>query len=151
MNKKSKKLCSACLLGIQCRYNAKGKASKKVLKLANREMLIPVCPEQLGGLPTPRPAAEQKDGRVITKNGDDVTDNFKRGAQKVLELAKIYGCKETILKQRSPSCGCGQVYDETFSGTIVEAGGVTAKLLKENGISVKTEEDLWRVSLNAKR
>ncbi len=142
MKNKSKKLCSACLLGVRCRYDGKSKPNEKVLNLADEETLIPVCPEQLGGLPTPRVAAEQKDGKVVTKDGLDVTDNFERGAQQVLELAKIYGCKEAILKQRSPSCGCGQIYDGTFSGTIIEGDGVTAKLLKENGISVKTEEDL---------
>lgn len=142
MENKPKKLCSACLLGVCCRYDGKSKPNKKVLNLTNTETLIPICPEQLGGLPTPRVASEQRDGRVVTKDGDDVTDNFERGAQQVLELAKIYGCSEVILKQRSPSCGCGQIYDGTFSGTIIEGDGVTAKLLKENGISVKTEEDI---------
>ncbi len=142
MENKQSKLCSACLLGIRCRYDGKSKPNKKVLNLADEEILIPVCPEQLGGLPTPRVAAEQKDGKVVTKNGDDVTDNFERGAQQVLELAKIYGCKEVILKQRSPSCGYGQIYDGTFSGTIIKGDGITAKLLKENGISIETEEDL---------
>lgn len=142
MNKESKKLCSACLLGVRCRYDGKSKPNEKVLILASRETLIPVCPEQLGGLSTPRTPAEQKGDRVVTKHGDDVTENFKLGAQQALELAKVFGCKEAILKQRSPSCGCGQIYDGTFSGTIVEGDGVTAKLLKENGITVKTEEDL---------
>ena len=142
MNKKSKKLCSACLLGVQCRYDGKSNLNEKVLDLATKEILIPVCPEQLGGLPTPRTMAEKKGGKVITKDGDDVTDSFKQGAKQVLKLAKIYGCKEAILKQRSPSCGSGKIYDGTFSKTIVNGDGVTAELLKKNGISVKTEEDL---------
>ncbi len=81
MNKKSKKLCSACLLGMRCRYDGKSKPNKKVLSLVSRETLILVCPEQLGGLSTPRVPAEQKSDKIITKNGDDVTDSFKLGAQ----------------------------------------------------------------------
>lgn len=142
MNKESKILCSACLLGARCRYDGKSNPNEKVLNLASRETLIPVCPEQLGGLSTPRTPAEQKGNKVVTKDGDDVTDNFKLGSQQVLELAKTFGCKKAILKQRSPSCGSGQIYDGTFSDTIIKGDGVTAKLLKENGISVKTEEDL---------
>lgn len=137
-----KKLCSACLLGVCCRYDGKSKPNKKVLALAKKETLIPICPEQLGGLPTPRAAAEQKGGRVVTKEGTDVTDQFLQGAQQVLELAKAYGCKEAILKQRSPSCGCGQIFDGTFSGTVTKGDGITTQLLKANGISVKTEEDV---------
>ena len=136
------KLCSACLLGIKCRYDGKSKSNKKVLELAKRDILIPVCPEQLGGLPTPREPAEQKMNRVITKSGEDVTENFVNGARQVLELAKLFGIKEAILKQRSPSCGCGQIYDGTFTGKIIEGDGVTTALLKKNGIKVITEEDL---------
>jgi uncharacterized protein YbbK (DUF523 family) len=136
------KLCSACLLGIRCRYDGKSKPNEKVLDLASKEILIPICPEQLGGLPTPRVAAEQKHGKIITKEGFDITENFEKGAQQVLNLAKIYNCKEVILKQYSPSCWCGKIYDGTFTWTIIEWDGITTKLLKENGIFVKTEEDL---------
>jgi len=136
------KLCSACLLGLKCRYDGKSKSHKKVIKLATKETLIPICPEQLGGLSTPRKPAEQKSGRVITKNGDDVTTNFENGAKQVLELAKLYNIKSAILKQRSPSCGCGQIYDGTFSGAIIEGDGITTKFLKENGMAVLTEDDL---------
>jgi len=136
------KLCSACLLGIKCRYDGKSKPNKKVLELAKKEILIPVCPEQLGGLSTPREPAEQKGKKVITKSGKDVTKNFVRGAKQVLKIAKLFGIKEAILKQRSPSCGCGQVYDGTFTGTIIEGDGVTASLLKKHGIKVISEEDL---------
>lgn len=142
MNKKPIKLCSACLLGVKCRHDGKSKPDEKVLNLAAKEILMPVCPEQLGGLSTPRTPAEQKGDKVITKEGTDVTVNFTNGAEEVLKLAKLFLVKEVILKQRSPSCGCGQIYDGTFSGTIIDGDGVTAKLLKENGIIVKTEEDL---------
>ncbi|MDX9914135.1 MAG: DUF523 domain-containing protein [Candidatus Moranbacteria bacterium] len=135
------KLCSACLLGINCRYNGERKANKKVLELANKETLIPVCPEQLGGLATPRHPAEARDGRVFDKTGADLTERFEEGAREVLKIAQLYGIKEAILKQRSPSCGCGQVYDGSFSGTIIQGDGKTAALLKKHGIVVMTEED----------
>jgi len=136
------KLCSACLLGIKCRYDGKSKPNKRVVELAKKETLIPICPEQLGGLPTPREAAEQKGKRVITKSGKDVTKYFKKGARQVLKLAKLLGIKGAILKQRSPSCGCGQIYDGTFSGKIIQGNGVTVSLLKRNRIRVISDEDL---------
>ncbi|MCD6412065.1 DUF523 domain-containing protein [bacterium] len=136
------KLCSACLLGVKCRYDGKSNLNRKVLKLAKKEILIPVCPEQLGGLPTPREKAEQKGGRVITQSGKDVTKNFIRGAQEVLKIAKRLKIKEAILKQRSPSCGSGQIYDGSFKGKVIKGDGITAKLLKKHGIKVITEEDL---------
>ena len=136
------KLCSACLLGLKCRYNGKSKPHEKVINLAAKEILIPVCPEQLGGLSTPRKPAELNSGRVITEDGDDVTANFENGAKQVLELAKLYNIKSAILKQRSPSCGCGQIYDGTFSGAIIDGDGIMTKFLKENGIEVQTEDDL---------
>ncbi len=135
-------LCSACLLGVKCCYTGKIKSNKKVLKLAKKTILIPVCPEQLGGLSTPREPAEQKKKRVITKSGKDVTQKFKNGAREVLKIAKLFGTKTAILKQRSPSCGCGQIYDGSFSGKIIKGNGVTAKALKRCGIKVISEEDL---------
>jgi uncharacterized protein YbbK (DUF523 family) len=136
------KLCSACLLGVKCRYNGQDARNKKVMALLKKEILIPICPEQLGGLPTPREPAEIKGGKVITKSGKDVTDNFKRGAKEVLKIAKMFGIKEAVLKQGSPSCGCGRIYDGTFSGKTIKGDGVTTALLKRNGIRVITEEDL---------
>jgi len=136
------KLCSACLLGVKCRYNGRDARNKKVMALLKKEILIPVCPEQLGGLPTPREPAEIREGKVITKSGKDVTENFKRGAEEVLKIAKLFGISEAILKQGSPSCGCGRIYDGTFSGKIIEGDGITATLLKKHGIKVITEEDL---------
>ncbi len=142
MGNKNIKICSACLLGIRCRYDGRDKGNRKVTNLSRREILIPVCPEQLGGLSTPREPAEQKGRKVYTKSGKDVSRNFKKGAEQVLKIAKLYGIKEAILKQRSPSCGCGQTYDGTFSGKIIKGDGVTVVLLKKNGIKVISEEDL---------
>jgi len=136
------KLCSACLLGIKCRYDGKDACNKKVIMLLKTEILIPVCPEQLGGLPTPREPAEIREGRVITRYGVDVTENFKRGAEEVLKIAKLFGIREAILKQGSPSCGCGRIYNGTFSGKTIKGDGITAALLKKHGIKVITEEDL---------
>lgn len=135
------RLCSACLLGINCRYDNEIKSSEKVLNLATQEVLIPICPEQLGGLPTPRKPAVQKDNKVITDDGNDITENFIRGAEQVLAIATLFKIKSAILKQRSPSCGSGKIYDET-SSKIIPGDGITTKLLKENGIDVISEEDL---------
>ena len=139
---KNKILCSACLLGIKCKYDGNTNTNKKVLKLNEKEILIPVCPEQLGGLTTPRNPAELIGNSVITKAGTNVTDSFIKGAQQTLKTAQIFGCKKAILKQRSPSCGCGQIYDGTFSGKVIKGEGITAKLLRENGIEVISEEDI---------
>ncbi len=147
------KLCSACLLGVKCAWDGKDRyKNEKVLELAKKEILIPVCPEQLGGLPTPRVPQEIQGGtgndvlsgkcKVINKEGKDVTEYFIKGAYEVLKIAKLLGIREFIAKQKSPSCGCGKTYDGTFTGTIIKGDGVTASLLKKNGIKVITEEDL---------
>ncbi len=135
-------LCSACLLGIKCRYDGQNKPNDKVIELSKKEILIPVCPEQLGGLSTPREPAEQRGNEVVTKSGRSVTKNFARGAEQVLKLAKLFGIKEAILKQKSPSCGCGKIYDGTFSDKLIEGAGVTTALLKKNGVRVMSEESL---------
>ncbi|MBW2970595.1 DUF523 domain-containing protein [Candidatus Woesearchaeota archaeon] len=136
------RLCSACLLGIKCKYDGKANSNDKVINLCTSEVLIPVCPEQLGGLSTPREPAEQRGDKVITKSGKDVTENFRLGAEMTLEIARLYGIKDAILKQRSPSCGSRKIYDGTFSHTIVKGDGVTAALLKKAGIKVISEEEL---------
>ncbi|MBW3015234.1 DUF523 domain-containing protein [Candidatus Woesearchaeota archaeon] len=146
------KLCSACLLGVKCRYDGASKPNEKVIELSKKEVLIPVCPEQLGGLPTPRVAQEIQgmsgekvlDGecKVINKEGKDVTEHFVKGAEEVLRLAKLFDIKEAILKQRSPSCGCGLTFDGSFSQKFIEGDGVTTALLKRNGIKVISEEEL---------
>lgn len=136
------KLCSACLLGIKCRYDGQSRPNSKVLALAKKEALIPVCPEQLGGLATPRIPQEKVGKRILNKVGEDVTDNFNRGAEEVLKLAKLLGIKEAIFKQKSPSCGCGLIYDGTFSGNVIKGDGFTTELLKKNGIKVISDEEL---------
>jgi len=146
------KLCSACLLGIRCRYDDKSKPNEKILALAKNEVLIPVCPEQLGGQATPRLDAEIKEGDgydvldkkavVIESDGNDVTDFFVKGAGEVLKIAQTFGIKEAILTRRSPSCGSGRIYDGTFSRTLINGDGVTTALLKRNDIKVISEEEL---------
>lgn len=137
------RLCSACLLGVKCRYNGKSKPNEKVIELSKIEKLIPICPEQLGDLPIPREPAEQQGNKIVSKSGKDVTDHFIRGAEETLKIAQKLNVKEAIMKQRSPSCGCGQIPDGTFSKIIIEGDGVTTALLKKNGIKVISEEELY--------
>ena len=136
------KIVSACLAGINCRYNGGSKPNQKVIELVKKGEAIPVCPEQLAGLTTPRTPTEEKDGRIITKDGKDLTKEFQKGAQEALKIAKLSNCKEAILKSKSPTCGCGKIYDGSFSGNLINGDGVFTKLLKENNIKVITEEDL---------
>ncbi|MEM3673485.1 MAG: DUF523 domain-containing protein [Candidatus Bathyarchaeia archaeon] len=136
------KLCSACLLGIKCRYNGKSALNKKVVELLKTEILIPVCPEQLGGLPTPREPVEKRGNRIFTRSGKDVTKEFEKGARQVLKIAKLLGVKEAIMKQGSPSCGCGKIHYGNLSKKVVAGDGVTTALLKKNGIKVMSEEEI---------
>lgn len=137
-------LVSACLLGVNCRYNGVPKEDRAVKELLNREdiTLIPVCPEQSGGLPTPRTPSERKGDGVFSSEGEERTETFIRGAQEALRLAKLYGCEAAILKERSPSCGNKEIYDGSFSGTVVPGEGVTAELLQQNGVKVFGESEL---------
>ena len=137
-----KVLVSACLLGTPCRYDGKSKADARVLALAERYELIPVCPEQLGGLPTPRDPSERQGARVVMASGRDVTENYRCGAEAALALCVQNGCEAAVLKEKSPSCGCGLIYDGTFSRRIVPGDGVTAALLKAHGIRVCGESTL---------
>ncbi|MEZ4524858.1 MAG: DUF523 domain-containing protein [Desulfobacterales bacterium] len=133
-------IVSACLAGVRCRYNGEGYAIEKIGQLLSGGKVLPVCPEQMGGLPTPRPAAEIREGRVVTKEGMDVTEFFCKGAQEVLRLAELANCKQAILKARSPSCGYGRIYDGTFSKTLVCGNGILAEMLSRKGIRIFTEE-----------
>ena len=143
MDTQEKILVSACLLGAACRYDGKSVPCEAVLRLARRgACLVPVCPEQLGGLPTPRTPAERRGESVVTRDGRDVTAEYRRGAEQALSLARLLGCTRAILKSRSPSCGCGQIYDGSFSGTLRPGEGVAAQLLREGGLVVCTEQDL---------
>ena len=135
-------LVSACLLGAACKYSGGDNLCPQVAAMAQDHALISVCPEQLGGLPTPRTPAERQGDRVVTKDGRDVTEAYLRGAQEALKLAKLFGCGTAILKARSPSCGARAIYDGSFTGTVVPGDGVTAELLQASGIRVLTETEL---------
>jgi uncharacterized protein YbbK (DUF523 family) len=135
-------IVSACLCGINCKYSGGNNFNPKLYKEMIDGKLLPVCPEVLGGLQTPRSPCEIKDGRVYTKDGQDVTSNFKYGARRTLDIALAVGAGRAILKQRSPSCGCGKIYDGSFSGRVIDGNGITAGLLLAEGIEVLSEEDI---------
>jgi uncharacterized protein YbbK (DUF523 family) len=144
-------LVSACLTGIPCQYDGGSCPYDQLQALATQGDVLPLCPEVLGGLSTPRPPAEIQGGDgwdvlggrawVVNIEGKDVTAEFLAGAQKALRVARRWGIKEAILKAHSPSCGVGQIYDGSFSGRLVEGDGVTAALLKREGIIVTNEEE----------
>lgn len=135
-------LVSACLLGVSCRYDGQSKAYPLMDELCRRHEVVPVCPEIFGGLPTPRVPAERQGERVVTKTGGDVTAEYRRGAEEAVRLAQTLGCTVAVLKERSPSCGSGQVYDGTFTGTLTEGFGVAAERLMAAGIRVIGESEL---------
>lgn len=134
-------LVSACLAGCNCKYNGKNSVIPEIERLVEEGKAIIVCPEVLGGLPTPRDPCEiqEIDGRqvVVSKTGEDVTEAFVKGAQKTLELAKEINPSLVILKANSPSCGFGKIYDGTFTGTLKEGNGLTAELLQKNAYNIK--------------
>lgn len=133
---KEKILVSSCLLGLNCRYDGGNNYSKEVEEFLKNYEVIPICPEIMGGLPTPRTPSERQADRVINKEGKDVTEQYEKGARECLFLAQKYDGKKALLKLRSPSCGSKEIYDGTFSHTIIEGDGVTAELFKKNGIEV---------------
>lgn len=138
----SKIIVSACLLGLPCRYDGKSCPNERVLKLAEKHTLIPVCPEQNGGLSTPRPPAEIIDGKVINKVGTDVSEQYLRGAQIALDVAELNQADFVLLKAKSPSCGKGRIYDGSFSGKLIPGNGKTASLFLEKGYIVFNEEEI---------
>ena len=163
-------LISACLAGVPCRYDGKSFVDKTVMDLVNQGEAILVCPEQLAGLPTPRPRCERRADeankqtnnkesfdtlinkeermidinqiQIICEDGRDLSKEFFQGAQKVLEIAKAANITMAILKSKSPSCGKGFIYDGSFTGTLTKGNGVTAELLLQNGIKVITEDEI---------
>ena len=136
-------LVSACLVGVACTHRGEAKTHLAVEALRRTHRLVPVCPEVAGGLPTPRPAAErQKDGRVLTASGEDVTEFYRRGADHAVDLARLLGAGRAVLKARSPSCGCDRIYDGGHRGVLVAGAGVTAQALRAAGVEVVSEEDL---------
>ena len=136
-------LISACLLGTNCKYNGGNNAlpPERLAALEERYRLVPVCPEQDGGLPTPRLPSERLGDRVVNKAGEDVTEAFRRGAELALERALREGCRLALLKERSPSCGSGRIYDGSFTATVIPGDGVTAEMLKKSGITVCSETE----------
>lgn len=134
-------LISACLLGVECKYSGGSNAmpEETIEKLRTRYRLIPVCPETAGGLPTPRDPSERLGERVVSCRGADVTAQFKKGAEAALTLARRYGCTTALMKEHSPSCGSGLIYDGSFLGKLVKGDGCAAELLKAAGVSVVGE------------
>ena len=135
-------IVSACLAGVKCRYDGKDNATNNVIEMVKKGIAIPICPEQLGGLQTPRIPAEIYEEKVINKKGENVTSQFKKGAKETLRIAELANCHKAILKQNSPSCGYGKIYDGTHTGRIIKGNGLTANLLSKKGIIILTEEDL---------
>lgn len=135
-------LVSACLAGEGCRYDGSAAAHPVVLRLLGQGRAVCVCPEVLGGLPTPRETVELCAGRALCRSGRDVTREFLAGAEAALALGLARGCRQAILKSRSPSCGCGLVYDGSFCGVLVPGDGLFAALLKGRGFALRTEADL---------
>ncbi len=137
-------LVSACLLGVNCKYSGGNNAllPELLAALEARYRLVPVCPERDGGLPTPRTPSERRGDRVLNRAGEDVTEAFRRGAAIALQAAEEAGCRLALLKERSPSCGSGRIYDGSFSGTVIPGDGVAAALLKEHGLAVYGESQI---------
>lgn len=138
-------IISACLAGVNCKYNGKNNFTEEIMSLIREGKAMLVCPEQLGGLSTPRlpsEIVEDKEGKykVINNKGEDVTKEFKKGAEETLRIANSVEAKIAILKARSPSCGYGEIYDGTFKGNLKKGNGITAQLLIDKGINVYTEE-----------
>ncbi len=138
-------LVSACLLGEPCRYDGKSKPNSAVISLKENHILIPVCPEVLGGLKTPRIPAEVQGEKVVRSDGCDVTKEYLKGARITLDIAKKEGAQIAILKSKSPSCGNKQIYDGTFSRRLIDGKGITVKHLEENGIKVIDENELEKI------
>jgi uncharacterized protein YbbK (DUF523 family) len=136
-------IVSACLLGVRCNHEGEANANDAVIALRSTCRVVPVCPESAGGLPTPRAESQrQPDGTVRTADGRDVTEWYERGAQHAVRLAETVGATRAVLKARSPSCGCHEIYDGSFTRTRVKGEGVTAEALRVAGLEVVSEEDL---------
>lgn len=139
---KEKILVSACLLGVNCKYDGENNINEKVLEYIKDKEVIPICPEIYGGLKTPRTPSEILKDKVMTKDNIDVTKEYRKGAEETLYLAKLFNVKKALLKAKSPSCGNKEIYDGTFTKNKIKGMGITAKLLKENGIEILSEEEI---------
>ena len=138
-------LVSACLFGENCRYKGDNCKNEKLLSLSKEYLLIPVCPEQAGGLSTPRNPAERVGDKIISSAGVDVTKEYLKGAEFALKLAKDNSVEFCVFKANSPSCGKGKIYDGSFTGNKIDGNGLTAELLLKNGFKVLTEDELWNL------
>ncbi len=135
-------MVSACLLGENCKYNGGNNRNEKILAYLKGHEVIPVCPEQMGGLPTPRVPSEIRDGLAVAADGRNVDREFRAGAEACLAVARREKPDLVILQSRSPSCGVRQRYDGTFTGTLTEGAGITAELLIQNGFRCVDAEDI---------
>jgi uncharacterized protein YbbK (DUF523 family) len=136
-------IVSACLLGVRCNHKGEANTDDAVIALRATHRVVPVCPESVGGQPTPRvEARRQSDGTVQTADGRDVTERYERGAAHAVRLAEAVGATRAVLKARSPSCGCREIYDASFTKTLVQGEGVTAAALRAAGLDVVSEEAL---------
>jgi uncharacterized protein YbbK (DUF523 family) len=144
-------IVSACLAGVQCRYNGQGFPIPEVTELVKKGRALPLCPEILANLPTPRSNVEQCAGRFLAHDGKDLTSEFIAGARIALTIAKLVGSKIAILKSKSPTCGCGLIYDGTFSGNLIEGDGVFCAFLKDEKIKVYTEDQFQSLTHSGKK
>ena len=135
-------LVSACLAGVNCKYSGGNNEVRELKELAEQKNAVLVCPEQLGGLPTPRSPSERQGDRVVSRQGRDVTAEYRRGAEEALRLLDFFHAEGAVLKERSPSCGKGLIYDGSFSGVLTEGDGVFAQKLRERGVPVYGESDI---------
>ena len=142
---KTKIIVSACLLGENCKYNGGNNKCYDIIALAEKFEIIPVCPECFGGLPIPRVPSEICDGRVYSKTGEDLTEAFLSGAEQTLYIAKEANAPCAVLKENSPSCGFGKIYDGTFSGNKIDGNGITAQLLYDNEIQIFGESQVKKL------
>lgn len=134
-------LISACLTGVNCKYDGGNNALPEAAlrALSEKYRLVPVCPEMLGGLSSPRSPCERVDGRILNREGEDVTAAFRRGAVAALRLAREAGCRKALLKAKSPSCGSGAIYDGSFSHRVIPGDGAAAELLRAAGLALFDE------------
>jgi len=145
MNSTTSILISACLIGEPCRFDGQSKERTDLLDLLKEYNLIAVCPEVAGGLPTPRPPAEITGTQVLRENGEDVTAQFQTGSQECLDRGITENTSRAILKSRSPACGCGQIYDGTFTGKLIDGDGIFTQTLKTAGIECISDKDYLKI------
>ena len=151
MNKKPKLLISECLFGVPCRYDGKDNYIETIEALKEYYELVPVCPEVLGGLGTPRDPAERQGNCICTADGTDVTTQFIRGAELTVQIAIEHKCEQALLKAKSPSCGYKRIYDGSFTRTLKDGHGCTVEALLKENIRIYTEEDIELLVAQKKR